>query len=49
MKRYILQRASFAVFSLVAATAQHHSLILVTRNVSDMRHFTDLAIESPWQ
>jgi toxin FitB len=35
--------------SLIAATAQHHSLILVTRNVSDMRHFVELVVENPWQ
>jgi predicted nucleic acid-binding protein len=35
--------------SLIAATAQHHSLILVTRNVGDMRHFAELVVENPWQ
>jgi predicted nucleic acid-binding protein len=35
--------------SLIAATAHHHSLILVTRNVSDMRHFAELVIENPWR
>jgi predicted nucleic acid-binding protein len=35
--------------SLIATTAQHHGLILVTRNVNDMRHFTELVVENPWQ
>jgi predicted nucleic acid-binding protein len=35
--------------SLIAATAHHHTLILVTRSVDDMRHFTELAVENPWQ
>jgi toxin FitB len=35
--------------SLIAATAHHHSLILVTRNVSDMRRFAELVIENPWR
>jgi hypothetical protein len=34
--------------SLIAATAQHHGLIMVTRNVGHVRHFVDLAIENPW-
>ena len=34
--------------SLIAATAQHHGLILITRNVSDMRHFAQLVVENPW-
>lgn len=34
--------------SLIAATAIHHGLTLVTRNVRDMRHFVDLSLESPW-
>jgi predicted nucleic acid-binding protein len=34
---------------LIAATAQHHGLILVTRNVNDMSHFTELVVENPWQ
>ena len=34
--------------SLIAATAQHHGLILITRNVGDMRHFAQLAVENPW-
>jgi predicted nucleic acid-binding protein len=34
---------------LIAATAQHHSLILVTRNAGDMRHFGELVVENPWQ
>jgi predicted nucleic acid-binding protein len=35
--------------SLIAATAHHHSLILVTCNVSDMRRFAGLVIENPWR
>jgi predicted nucleic acid-binding protein len=34
--------------SLIAATAQHHGLILLTRNVGDMRHFAQLVVENPW-
>ena len=34
--------------SLIGATALHHGLILVTRNVSDLWHFGGLAIENPW-
>ncbi|MBI3516630.1 MAG: type II toxin-antitoxin system VapC family toxin [Proteobacteria bacterium] len=34
--------------SLIAATALHHGLVLVTRNIGDMRHFADLAVENPW-
>jgi toxin FitB len=34
--------------SLIAATAQHHGLILVTRNVGDMRHFPQLVVDNPW-
>ncbi len=33
--------------SLIAATARHHRLVLVSRNLADMRHFPDLAVESP--
>lgn len=35
--------------SLIAATAVHHGLVLVTRNRADMRHFADLALEDPWR
>lgn len=31
----------------IAATAQHHGLILVTGNVGDMRHCAKLAVENP--
>jgi predicted nucleic acid-binding protein len=34
--------------SLIAATARHHALVLVTRNVADMRHFPGLELEDPW-
>jgi predicted nucleic acid-binding protein len=34
--------------SLIAATALHHGFTLVTRNVSDMRHFSELSVENPW-
>jgi toxin FitB len=37
------------VDSLIAATAVHHGLVLVTRNVADMRHFPELALENPWR
>jgi predicted nucleic acid-binding protein len=35
--------------SLIAATAHHHGLILITRNVDDLRHFVDLMVENPWR
>ncbi|HUA52616.1 MAG TPA: type II toxin-antitoxin system VapC family toxin [Candidatus Sulfotelmatobacter sp.] len=35
--------------SLIAATAVHHGLTLVTRNVRDVRHFADLSVECPWR
>jgi predicted nucleic acid-binding protein len=34
--------------SLIGATALHHGLILVTRNVNHLRHFGRLAVENPW-
>jgi predicted nucleic acid-binding protein len=34
--------------SLIAATAKHYGLILVTRNVADVRHFPGLATDNPW-
>ena len=34
--------------SLIAATARHHGLVLVTRNVVDVRHFPGLAVDNPW-
>jgi predicted nucleic acid-binding protein len=34
--------------SLIAATARHYGLFLVTRNVADMRHFSGLAADNPW-
>lgn len=34
--------------SLIAATAKHHGLILVTRNTVDTRHFSGLATDNPW-
>jgi len=34
--------------SLIAATARHHELTLVTRNVADVRHFAGLSVENPW-
>jgi len=33
--------------SLIAATARHHGLILVTRNIDDVRYFPGLAAENP--
>lgn len=35
--------------SLIGAIAVHHGLILVTRNVRDLRHFAGLAVENPWR
>jgi len=35
--------------SLIAATALHHELTLVTRNVADVRHFAGLSVENPWE
>jgi predicted nucleic acid-binding protein len=35
--------------SLIAATAVHHGLTLVTRNVGHMRHFPSLSVENPWR
>ena len=32
--------------SLIAATARHHGLILVTRDIGDLRHFAQLAVEA---
>jgi toxin FitB len=34
--------------SLIAATAVHHRMTLVTRNVSDFQH-VELSIFNPWQ
>ena len=34
--------------SLIAATARHYGLVLVTRNVVDMRHFPGLDTDDPW-
>ena len=34
--------------SLIAATARHHGLVLVTRNVVDLRPFPGLAVDNPW-
>lgn len=36
-----------AIDSLLAATALHHDLVVVTRNVRDF-DFPDLAVHSPW-
>ena len=35
--------------SLIAATARHHGLILVTRNIADIQNFSGLAAENPWE
>lgn len=35
--------------SLIAATARHYGLILVTRNVADMMHLPGLATDNPWR
>jgi predicted nucleic acid-binding protein len=34
--------------SLIAATARHYGLVLVTRNVVDIRHLPGLATDNPW-
>jgi toxin FitB len=34
--------------SLIAATAKHYGLVLVTRNVADIRQFPGLAVDNPW-
>ena len=34
--------------SLIAATALHHGLVLVTRNKRDLKAFERLPIENPW-
>ena len=34
--------------SLIAATALHHKMVLVTRNVTDFEH-VDLSIFNPWE
>jgi toxin FitB len=34
--------------SFLAATAKHHGLVLLTRNVTGMRHFPGLAVDNPW-
>ena len=37
-----------AIDSLLAATALHHDLQLVTRNVKDFQAFADLRVFNPW-
>jgi toxin FitB len=42
--------ASFATLdSLLAATALHHNLSLVTRNVKDFAGITGLTVLNPWE
>lgn len=38
-----------AVDSLIAATALHHDLRLVTRNARDFAHFPGLVVVNPWE
>jgi len=34
--------------ALIAATALHHGMTLITRNVADFERFTDLEVNNPW-
>ncbi len=34
--------------ALIAATALHHDMTVITRNTKDFDRFTDLTVESPW-
>ena len=34
--------------ALIAATALHHDMTVITRNTSDFDRFTDLTITNPW-
>lgn len=36
------------VDSLIAATARHYGLVLVTRNAADIMHLPGLATDNPW-
>ena len=33
---------------LIAATAQHHNMVVITRNVGDFERFADLDVHNPW-
>ena len=34
--------------ALIAATALHHDMTVITRNTSDFNRFTNLAVTNPW-
>lgn len=34
--------------ALIAATALHHNMTVITRNTSDFDRFTDLTVTNPW-
>lgn len=35
--------------ALIAATAMHHGMTVITRNTSDFSRFTDLNVTNPWR
>lgn len=38
-----------AIDSLIAATALHYDIALVTRNISDFENYTNLELINPWE
>jgi predicted nucleic acid-binding protein len=34
--------------ALIAATALHHDMTVITRNTNDFERFTDLTVTNPW-